>query len=234
MRPDAPPGYRSSMSALRLLPVAAMVVLALAGCTLTDAGSGLASDRAATESSQQAVVIDQAAVLAELGPVPPDPEFTDEVVDDYVTRWLDWQWNNVLASYPDAVRPSVAEIERSTGGNPRWTQCGDQARAAGLDPRAFAIAAFVCSAEYPSVPYGTLSKDQARYLYDYWTRFVVPCYADSGYRDTSIPPTREFFAENWPFQNWSPSPSRGGVGAGGPDFDTVVANCPAMPEGLDG
>jgi len=27
--------------------------------------------------------------------------------------------------------------------------------------------------------------------------------------DTSTPPNREFFAANWPFQNWSPQPASG-------------------------
>lgn len=216
-----------------MLPVVAVVLFALSGCTFVAPGSSVGSDDSTTEATVKTVVIDQADVRNALGPVPPDPEFTPALVDDYVARSLDWQWANLLTSFPNAQRPDVVEIERVTGDNPRRTQCGDVARAAGLDPQSFAIAAFVCAAEYPSIPNGTLSQDQAGYLYDYWTGFVLPCYAAAGYPDKSAPPTREYFAANWPFQNWSPQPKSGGYVVGGPEYDTLIANCPGFPDGLN-
>jgi hypothetical protein len=227
MRAAATAGYRSRVSPTRTLPAVALVLLALSGCTLMPPGSGRTST-----GEPSVTVIDQAAVLEELGPVPPAPELTEAVLDDYLARSLDWQWANVVRNYPHAERHEVAEIERASGSNPRAMQCADEARAAGLDPQAFAVAVYTCAAQFPSLPTGTLSRDQARYLYDYWTRFVVPCYADAGYPDTSTPPTREFFAANWPFQNWAPQPKLDNHAVGGPEFDTVLANCPGFPDGM--
>jgi hypothetical protein len=201
--------------------------MALAGCTVVGPGSALTAT-----SEPSMTVIQDAAVLEALGPVPPAPEITEAVLDDYLARSLDWQWANILRSYPNAERPDIVEIERATGSNPRSMQCADEARVGNLDSQAFAIAVYSCGAEFPSLPDGTLSRDQARYLYDYWTGFVVPCYADAGFPDTSTPPTREFFAANWPFQNWSPQPKLDNHLIGGPEFDTVIANCPGFPDGM--
>ena len=221
------------------------VLVALAGCTLMAPGSA----GSATPDPEPHATIEPSDVLAALGAVPPDPQLTDELLDDYFDRWLDWQWDNLTRTYPDAVRPQVAEIARATGSNPAGTACQDEARSAGAvaqeasasDPaaqqaaaRQSAVDVFVCSVEYPSLPNGTLSRDQARYLYDYWTRFVLPCYAAAGYPDDSTPPSREFFADNWPFQNWAPQPARGSATAGDTLLDDAQADCPAIPEGLDG
>jgi hypothetical protein len=108
MCPGMPPGYRSSMSALRLLPVAAVVLLALAGCTFVAPGSmnaGSVDDGESAESD-----IDRSAVIEALGPPPPFEDPTPERTAEYNARLVAEQWTAVAVNYPDAQRPDVQAL----------------------------------------------------------------------------------------------------------------------------
>ena len=180
-----------------MLPVVAFVLLALSGCTFVAPGAP------AVEATKAPFSIDQADVVASLGTAPPWHEPSAERTDAMIQRGLDRQWQGVASSYPDVVRPEVAEIERAEGSNAQLTACLGAITSTG---RENAIANYVCNAQYPIVPPNVLTEDQAGYLYDYWTGFYFPCVVENGFVFETAPPTRAAFVEEWPYQGWWPSP----------------------------
>jgi hypothetical protein len=61
------------------------------------------------------------------------------------------------------------------------------------------------------------------YLYDYFTKFLVPCYEANGIENVPAP-TRAEFVSLWPNQNWYPS--MGDVPMGSEMENQLNAACP--------
>ncbi|WP_411699504.1 hypothetical protein [Conyzicola sp.] len=202
-----------------MLPAVALVLLALAGCTLAEPGA------AAPTKTAQPYAIDQGEVAKTLGEVPEGEPMTPERTADFITRFQDCRWELVTRSYPEAVRPAVT-VADTTGAGARACMSD------GLISEENAMSDYVCLAQNPPVPPAALTDAQAGYLYDYWTGFVLPCYHENGYEVEAQPPIRADFVARWPFQNWSPRPST----LGGEDIIELFAEldqfCPDTPDGL--
>jgi len=220
MRAVAAAGYRSRVSLTRALPAAAAVLLALSGCTLMAPGS------LAPTATPEPYRIEHSEVVEALGAVPEGEPMTPERTADFVSRFLDQQWELVSVPYPDAVRPTVAQEEDADGG---INACISEASGT---PKEAAIAQYVCFARFPSPPSNMLTHDQARYLYDYWTGFVVPCYRDNGFDVQGTPPARETFVAEWPLQHWAPMPVRDGESVYGDQYDELESLCPGVVDEL--
>jgi len=204
-----------------MLPAVALVLLALAGCTFVAPQP--------TPEPEEPYSIDQAAVLEVLGAVPEGEPMTPERTADFITRSLDRQWEGVVAQYPDAIRPEVAaEVINDVNGE-AFRACMAPVEGGG---RESALAAYICSARFPSAPSGMLTHDQAGYLYDYWTGFVMPCYAENGYPLEQSPPARADFVAEWPFQNWSPRPTSLGGEELIAAFEELDLLCPSVVDEL--
>jgi hypothetical protein len=199
----------------RIYPVVALVLLALAGCTFVEPTGD--------EPESEPYSIREGAVLAELGEVPESEPMTPERAADFIARFQDYRWTIVTRSYPDAVRPAVTVVD-TTGAD--VASCMSD----GVLSEQSALSDYVCLAQNPPVPRAMLSDDQAGYLYDYWTRFLVPCYEANDHPIDESPPARNDFVARWPFQEWSPRPST----AGGEDVIAAYAEleqfCPGAPE----
>ena len=181
-------------------PAAAVLLVALAGCTLVAPGTPVSTQTATTPAPH---AIDPSAVVAALGPAPRWSPPTPERTDDIIARGIDFYWGFAASRYPDAARPEVAEIARAEGTSPEQAAC---LAAAPSGPRESAIASYVCHAQYPVVPAGLITEAQAGYLYDYWTDFVFPCFAENGFSMPTSPPARDAFVAEWPYQDWWPAP----------------------------
>ena len=203
-----------------MLPALAVVLLGLTACTFVAAGP---PERTATP---QPYAIDQRAVAEALGPVPEGEPMTPERAADFIQRFQDYRWELVAQSYPHAVRPAVTVVDTTGSGVTACVSDGS------MMVEEVALSDYVCFAQNPPVPPAALSDEQAAYLYDYWTGFVVPCYAENGYEMEQQPPSRDYFVTHWPFQNWSPRPST----LGGKEIIDIYQQldglCPSTPEEL--
>ncbi|MET4582098.1 hypothetical protein ABIE21_001588 [Conyzicola nivalis] len=211
------------MRLTRTIVVGVIAAAVLSGCAI-------GAEPEPTPSPEQpfALAISDEAVLEALGPLPADEEFTPEQQNDFVQRSAEFHWTNVARGYPDAVRPEVVEIDRTTGGNPAALAC--QQASTGT-PQEVAIAVYVCARQHVTIPDGTLSERQVAYLYDYQTRFVLPCYEEKGHAATIAPIDRDEFIATWPFQNWGPYPSD--IEIGTVAYDQLNLMCPAVPDEWD-
>jgi len=205
-----------------MLPVAALVALALAGCTMVAPGTVNHGDVAAGTS--EANTIHARAVRDALGDFPADEDPTPARTAEYNARFLDNQWTAVVINYPDAVRPEITDPAPADDAEGPQQQC---LRAIEGDGEAAAVAAYRCYALHPTVPLGVLTKAQAGYLYDYWTTFVLPCYADNGFAHVADPPDRDVFADEWPFVSWRPNPLLEGEAPTDPEYQRVESLCPS-------
>jgi hypothetical protein len=210
-------GYRSRVRIRRTLPAVALVLLALAGCTFVAPEP--------TPQPEEPYSIDQAAVVEALGEVPEGEPMTPERTADFIQRFQDYRWQLVARSYPEAVRPAVTVVDTTGAGASACMSDGQMLEEGSLSD-------YVCLAQNPPVPSAALSDDQAGYLYDYWTGFVMPCYHENGYDAEFPPPTRDEFVARWPFQEWSPRPSNLGGEELIAAFAELDALCPSAPDEL--
>ena len=214
------------MSAFRTLPAAALVLLALVGCTLagcTLVAPGSVNAGSVDKGESPVSAIDQSAVTEALGAIPPFEDPTPARTADYNARFADEQWTAVVVNYPDAQRPDVEALDPVDDEEP-INECRKAVTGDGVTA---AVAQYSCYVRHPTVPRGVLSYDQAAYLYDYWTRFVLPCYADHGFAPVSDPPSRDDFATAWPFASWRPNPLRSGQPPTDPEHQLVESLCPS-------
>ncbi|GAB3605781.1 hypothetical protein GCM10027413_11900 [Conyzicola nivalis] len=201
-----------------MLPAVALALLALAGCTFVGPVE--------LKPESEPYTIKDGAVLAALGEVPEGEPMTPEREADFIARFQNYRWSIVTQSYPDAVRPTVTVADTTGAGVSACVSDGLQSS------EQVALADYVCFAQNPPVPTSMLSSAQAGYLYDYWTGFVVPCYAEHGFEISADPPVRERFVAEWPFQNWAPTLAN----RGGEDAVAALAEleqfCPGVPDEL--
>ena len=210
-----------------MLPVAALVALALAGCTMV--APGTINPGEVVEGTSEANTIDAGAVRDELGEFPPYEDPTPATAAAYNTRFLDQQWTAVVINHPDAVRPEVATPAPADDAVEPQRRCLQAIEGA---DEAAAVAGYTCFALHPTVPYGVLSRAQARYVYDYWIDFVLPCYADNGFAHVSDPPDGDDFADAWPFVSWRPNPLLEGQAPTDPEHQRIESLCPSDVEWL--
>lgn len=231
---------------------AAALALLLTGCAgvTGDAGGPPTATGAATNG---AGMPDRQAVLDALGAPPPsgppDPARLAELQQEATDR----RWEQVTRQFPDALRPEVALVHEIEGGDldpliaclreaglPVVDDVGRSEDGSTSQGYSFEmpdggplreqaeLASYRCDVMYPGPVGGTLTVDQAAWLFDYLTTFQLPCFEALGAPSTEPGMTREEFATTWPHQGWYPSAgSKSGRGLTEAEQERVDAACPA-------
>lgn len=231
---------------------AAALVLLLTGCAgmSGEAGGPPSSSGTATNATGAP---DRQAVLDTLGAPPtsgpPDPARLAELRQEAT----DQRWDQVTRQFPDAVRPEVALVHEIKGGDldpliaclreaglPVVDDVGRGEDGSTSQGYSFEmpdggplreqaeLASYRCDVMYPGPIGGTLTVDQAAWLFDYLTMFQLPCFEALGAPSTEPGMTREEFATAWPHQGWYPSAgSKSNRGLTEADQERVDAACPA-------
>lgn len=203
--------------------VALMAMAALTGCSGTSAGSVAAT---ATPEATDAAAQIVAVPVPDFAPWPEGDPFTEADVEAARVAEADRDWQGVLISYPDAVRPEVVFEAYVTDENrvdvmrACFEAAGvpiDEGRA-GPDPDSpvvaigtttttvdQAVAAYSCRVAHPDRrTSGPPNAEQLGWIYDYLTEYYVPCFELNDIAVPPAPPRAEFVA-NWPNQGWFPS-----------------------------
>ncbi|WP_207453152.1 hypothetical protein [Desertivibrio insolitus] len=203
-------GNRVAVAALALC-----AVLASAGCALFD------DPRLVDDSGQGgqgfADRFERERVELVLGPRPPDEPLTDEERERHRIAEADMRWMEVVASFPDAVRPqdpfeayvppgsdimqvmyecfiaSGIDAELHPGGGLSWATPSVDA----------AVSVWTCEARHPIEPFLELSERQRGYQYDYQVWMQAPCVRATGH-DVPDAPSREEYLAAWPNVSWDP------------------------------
>ena len=214
------------------LVAGALALALLSGCASSDPVEPPAAS--ATADPDAVVSIE----MPDLGPSPAPDELTEEQREALRMGYQDQFWQNVVAQYPDAVRPAdpftgytaaddmqdalnacyVSQgltlgttIDAEGNSSPGGAEAGTEQESIGM---------FLCHAKITG-PTQPPNDAQLGYIYDYLTEFLVPCYEANGIENPA-PPTREEFIANWPNQNWFPM-----TGLFGEDRDYAVNKaCP--------
>ena len=217
------------------MPAAALILLALAGCTAAPQ-----PEPSPTPTQPFALAIDPADVLDALGPLPPDEPPSAERMAAFRQTLSDVAWNAISSSYPDAERYTgpatyLPDAQVNTAVENCVAQQGLALPEGGTSDEALvkasSLARYVCAQQFVVERGPGLSERQVAYLYDYQTEFVLPCYSEKGYPVLTPPIARAEYVAKWPFQYWSPEPSR--IDAMGVEYDQLNLMCPAVPEEWD-
>ena len=220
-----------------------VLVLNLAGCVTAAPGATGSPTRTPTPSPTPLAV---SVPMPDLGPSPAPVSLTPEQTEQLRVQARDSAWQGVLTQYPDAVRPDVPfdgyldAADEMTVMSACYTQHGvpiSNGYAIGAkkgDPPTSvggeasnehqAIGLYFCTAEHPGRPTGPPTTEQLSWMYDYLTRFLVPCYEANG---LSVPPapSKQDFVTKWPNQNWFPSAGM----TSNPDKDAAIDRaCPPL------
>lgn len=181
--------------------------------------------------------------LPDFGPVPTPSPLTEAETIVMRDAVVETAWAKVIARFPDARRPAVAftgyydEVGAAAlvrclneGGLSAYLSLdGTAYEVSGLEgeDEDFAIGTWFCQAKFPDRPNPPVTEEQLNYLYDFLVEFTAPCIESFGY---TIPdaPSREYFIENWPNQNWFPVPP-----ADTEHYGVAMAACPHGPEGFN-
>jgi hypothetical protein len=148
----------------------------------------------------------------------PSPSFTLTLDDQ-----LDQEWDFVTQRFPSAVRPEVefARYIDQSEWPPAIADClvgqgfadvkamPDGGIESGPVPpaqaEAYAVAMYVCSAQYPMDPkyLAPMTDDRIGALYDYYVDEMVPCLEAEGY---AVPPapSRETYIDTYLTGGWTP------------------------------
>ncbi len=163
--------------------------------------------------------------MPDLAPYPePDPPLTDAESEAKRVADADAQWQGVLSTYPDAVRPPdpfagyLSDEERKDP----LRACLQAAGAAlsegyALDPdapptlgwstsnEAQRIGAYACDQTHPvKITRPSANDAELGWIYDYMVAFFAPCYEANGI-DVSPPPGRDVWVETYPGYVWFPT-----------------------------
>lgn len=201
------------------------------------------------------------AVVAVLGlalsactnaPVVAQPdELSAEESQELLQAYLDSEWANVLARFPDAARPDV-DIVRIIDSSEWATTVADCLSEDGFDATAtvdgsisyfgvpsqgdsYAVAFYTCEARYPVDPKynAPLNESQLNFLYDYFLNDLKPCLEGEGYEVPSAPSRQTFLESYAEDDGWSLYKNVAGrVGPG--ELAELNKKCPQLPEGLYG
>lgn len=169
---------------------------------------------------------------------------SEQVMDEY--------WDSIASSYPDAQRPDVNVIRKTTAtelttvlescmhdsGWPDVKATADGGLDSGSIPagqdQAYAISLYTCRASYPLEDrfLNPFSSAQINTQYDYLVNEAVPCLERLGY-SISPPSSREEFEDRF-FSGggWDPFQQVGEVVNSETGWLEVVTKCPQMPDSL--
>lgn len=212
----------------RVASIAAVIafgaVVLMTGCATGSGGNGAPppSIPSSAPSSAPPEELAKPYPMPDLGPSPAPVPLSDDEVERMRVEQEDASWAAVLITYPNAVRPQVAFEGYVTAADQIevmsacYTAAGlplDLARngrgtvlsvGTSVTTEAEAVSQFSCQAAHPHRPVPPPSHEQLGYIYDYFVRFLVPCYELNGIVNPP-PPSREYFVANWPNQGWAPS-----------------------------
>lgn len=231
---------------VRLAGMIVVALLLLTGCTFATDGAEPPDPAVAAPAPDFMI-----AVVDRLGPVPPRPEYTPLEEEQARIQHVEAEWAQLLVQYPAAERTAV-ELERyvdsvdelSTAQMACLAELGFETvpghttdgKIAGfefvIDPgqeQATAVASWQCSTRFAFRPSPPLTEQELGYLYDYFVEFQVPCLEAEGQHQVPAP-TREFFIEEWPRQEWWPRPSVGAIDT--EEWDRLEGACPSVPRGF--
>ncbi len=182
--------------------------------------------------------------MPDLGPSPAPAPQTPEQTEQLRLANADLAWKQVISEYPAAVRPSASfqgYISQATEvavltkcytdhdvanypDYPVGAKKGDKPH--GVVPEISneegAIGLYICQVEHPYPPTLPPTPEQLGWLYDYLTKFLVPCYQANGVTNPP-PPSREEFVAKWPNQGWYPDD---GGGADPERIRVITEVCP--------
>ncbi|MFF2372316.1 hypothetical protein [Agromyces sp. NPDC058110] len=209
------------------LALAAASVSLLTSCaTSSTAAEPAASTPPPTPTTPAEVAASIVTIdMPDLAPYPePDPPLTEAESEAKRLEYADAQWQAVLATYPDAVRPAdpfagYLTVEQRQA---PLRACLEAAGVPidvghGLDPdappsigwsastEAEAVEAFTCSQVHPTKITDSPANDaELGWIYDYMVEFFAPCYEANGI-DVPPPPGRDVWVETYPGYVWFPS-----------------------------
>ena len=231
---------------MALLAVTALLLLpTLTGCAGAPA-SAAHRPTASLSSTPTPTPLAVTVPMPDLGPSPQPAPQTPEQTEQLRVARVESDWQFLLKQYPDAVRPDTpfqgyitqadelavmgacyAEQHVPVAyGYPVGAKKGDKPTSVGAETSTEqgAIGAFLCQAEHPGRPNSPMTAEQLGWSYDYFTRFLVPCYEANGI-DVPPAPSRDDFISKWPDQNWFPSPGM----TSDPDKDAAIQKaCPPL------
>ncbi|MGR0318680.1 hypothetical protein [Agromyces sp. ZXT2-3] len=203
-----------------LVAASALTFVALAGCATDTPDTPAATPDPASET--KLVLIP----MPHLDPVPePAPPLTEDESEAARLADADAQWEALLVTHPDAVRPAdpfdtyITEDERVEVRRACYDTAGlqvEEGRAA-TDPdgpvvsvspltanEAEAIAAWTCEASHPVERTAAGPTDaELGWIYDYLVAYSAPCLAANGFENPPPAPREEWVAK-WPDYVWFP------------------------------
>jgi hypothetical protein len=203
----------------RIVAVAALVVLAVSGCSATTAPPQALSD--AELDDRVRAELDRQWAFTGLDGVVPRPEPAVEIVGtDGAASQGFWEC-------------------MSAAGFESWGFSGDAGLTLSLaDGSAPApspdqqLAFYSCNARFPMID--TLTVDQLNFIYDYYQRWLIPCLADAGYPVGVAPSRREFTTETPQFGwRWRPYAAIADV-PGETRYVALQRECKPTLPGIDG
>jgi len=160
----------------------------------------------------------------------------------------DEEWEQVIARFPDAVRPDVelvefvdmdqwpisqAECSTEMGFPATVVDGGVRRQVLENQEEAAAIAGYVCHVMYQLDPRFTvpLDDEQLETLYAYFVGELSECLESEGYSLGDAPSLSTFSDTYYTEQSWSPYADI--IKAGAPDdFSDLEKACPQIPDGL--
>lgn len=164
--------------------------------------------------------------------------------------FLDEEWADVAANYPEALRPDIAIgrtvddrgrreaiVDCLVGSGIAATVSGSEvvySSSAGQTQLEVAVSFANCSATFPTIQRMTEDLDtrQLGALWDYYTGSLRPCLAASGYA-TWRPPDRVDFVAPDGHHTWNPYFPLRDVRLMPAKLDRLDRRCPAVPRWLD-
>lgn len=196
--------------------------LALVALALTACSSDQPAPSPPSSSAEGPAMV--AYPMPDLGPSPAPSPMSDAEREQARLDDADRRWATLLLTYPAAVRPEVA-FEGYLDVTPMFARIksclydhgvpvdegtdamsGELVSVSGIpSTQQQAIDDFACVTATPFTPAPPVNAEQLAYLYDYLTQYIVPCYEANGVTDIPAAPTKQFFVDNWPNQNWFPS-----------------------------
>jgi hypothetical protein len=220
------------MSPTRRIVVGAIATAMLSGCAI-----GAQPEPTPSPEQPFALAISDEAVIEALGPVPADEETSPERLAAFRETEADRAWRGISSLYPDAVRATaeptyLPAAEAAAARKTCLAEQGLELPEGGTDDQALVkastLAAYACQQRFADERGPGLSERQVAYLYDYQTKFVLPCYAEKGHTVTRPPITRDEYIAQWPFQNWTPEPSD--IDVMTIEYDQLNLMCPGVPD----
>ena len=165
--------------------------------------------------------------MPDLAPYPePDPPLTEAESEAKRLEDADMQWQGVLATYPDAIRPEVVFEGYVTDENRNdvmracYEAAGlqiDEGRTSGNTDgppdsigwtgtgEAQVVAGYACDTAHSTKITSPGPNDaELGWIYDYLTDFYGPCLSANGI-EVPDPPRRDVWVETWPGYIWFPS-----------------------------